>query len=227
MKQVIIFTLCITLLSACVITKKADRTLYYSVQGGFNKGGIVENTDFTVLDNAKDFSEIDAYTGATKTGFNLGAHVTKPLPLGELETGVNYMYNKQSFSFNNEVTPYSGKREFNTNQFFMPFTYNINLLQKALPNLDLQLKIGYVAQLNYVGVNNDGTLPQYSTNNFSNGATFGFSMYPIQLSNGNKIGFFLDGYRGTQIYDDIYNKSSFEMPGSSYFNAGIKYSFRK
>ena len=68
-------------------------------------------------------------------------------------------------------------------------------------------------------------LPEYEINKWSNGALFGISAYPVKFSNGSKLGFYLDAYRGSQIYEDYYNLKSFEMPGSSFIKYGVRYRF--
>jgi hypothetical protein len=40
------------------------------------------------------------------------------------------------------------------------------------------------------------------------------------------LGLYLDAYRGGQIYEDFYNLSSFEMPGSSFYKLGVIYQLR-
>jgi hypothetical protein len=54
-----------------------DRSLKFSIQAGANKGGITENTDMTVVPGAE--TTVDAFSGATKTGINVGFHINKPL----------------------------------------------------------------------------------------------------------------------------------------------------
>lgn len=205
--------------ASCVVTKD----LKYSVQGGINKGGIIENTDLSILPGEP--VDVDAFTGATQTGFNAGMRATKTLGRTQLESGIDYMLNNQSFNYNDPVNDFNGKRDLAVSQFIVPLTWNILFLKNALPRQELKLKIGVAGQYNILSVNDNGKLPDYSVNPFSAGATLGIAVYPVQLSSGSKIGVFAEGYRGTRIYEDFYNQQGFEMPGSSFAKFGISFQF--
>ena len=202
----------------------ADRSLQFTIQAGTNKGGITENTDMTVVPGAE--SSVDAFTGATNYGMNVGVHVHKPLKYNKIETGLDYMYSPQTFTYTDAMNSYSGVRELKVSQIMLPLTYNFVLFRNLAPKADIQIKLGYTGQLNFVSENSSGTLPEYSVKPWSNGATLGLSAYPYQFIDGSKIGFYFDVYRGTQIYEDYYNQDSFEMPGSSYIKFGLKYQFK-
>lgn len=197
----------------------------FRVLAGINQGGIIENTDLSEIEGIK----IDAFTGATtKLGYNAGVHTLLPVFKNNVEIGVDYMHNNQTFKFNDNVNSYFGSRALATNQVLIPFTYNIGVLRKKHTEGLFQIKLGYVLQFNSYNISEWGTnLPEYSTNNFSNGITMGIATTPFKFKNGNSIGLYLDAYRGSQIYDDFYNQSTFEMPGSSYFKTGLIYHFKK
>lgn len=225
--KTIIGFLTLLILGSCSITDKSERRIKYSIQTGFNKGGIIENTDLSVVPNINpsDLNDVDAFSGATKTGGNIGIHVNKPLIYGEVESGIDYMFNIQNFSYNDYQNGYLGKRDFVVNQFMIPLTYNFVLFKRLLPKSEIQIKIGYLGQFNLISSNGTGALPEFSINSWSNGAMFGFSAYPLKFSSGHKLGFFIDAYRGTQIYTDFYNQPSFEMPGSGFVKYGIRFRF--
>jgi hypothetical protein len=201
-----------------------DRSLKFSIQAGANKGGITENTDMTVVPGAE--TTVDAFSGATNYGINTGIHIAKPLKYNKVESGIDYMYNLQTFTYNDAVNNYSGVRELKVSQIMIPLTYNFVLFRNLLPDADIQLKLGYAGQLNFVSESGTGTLPDYSIKPWSNGATFGISAFPVQFKNGSKLGFYFDAYRGTQVYEDFYNQKSFEMPGSSFMKFGFKYQLK-
>jgi len=228
--QLRLFTgLIVTLvMSACAVTDKSERGVKLSIQAGINQGGITENTDLTVVPNAEPTPEatIDAYSGATSMGANIGLHANKPLKFGEIETGLDYMYNHQEFTYADAGNMYIGTRDFSVSQLMIPLTYNVELFEKWLPSAEIQLKFGYMAQLNFVSASGTGILPEYSINRWSNGGVFGISAYPFKFPDGSKLGFYLDAYRGTQIYKDYYNQEQFEMPGSSFVKGGIRYRFK-
>lgn len=217
----------ILLINSCSVTDKSKREFKISVQAGLNKGGITENTDFTVVPNAEPaFGKPDAYSGATSMGGNIGVHVNKPLVYGEIESGLDYMFNNQTFTYNDQGNMHNGVRKLSVNQVMIPLTYNFELFKRVLPNAEIQFKLGYMGQVNFVSANGTGILPEYTINKWSNGAVFGISAYPLKFANGAKLGFYFDAYRGTRIYQDYYNQESFEMPGSSFFKGGIRYKFK-
>jgi len=194
-----------------------------SVRLGINKGGIVENTDFSELET----SEVDAYTGATSTGIHAGAHAEMPLFINRLETGLDYMYNSQTFNYDDGQNNYSGHRKFGVYQFMLPVTYNFGFFRTDLGDPLLRVKIGFMFQYNVLNVSNAGLLPDYSYNRFSNGPVFGLEATPIVLNNGSKLGFYCNFYRGSQLYKDFYNKPEFDTPGTAFFKAGISYYFNQ
>ena len=215
------------LINACTATDKTQRGFKFSVQAGLNKGGITENTDLTVVQNAEPVvGKPDAYSGATSMGGNIGVHVNKPLVYGEIESGLDYMFNNQTFTYNDQGNMYNGVRKLSVNQVMIPLTYNFELFKKTLPSAEIQLKLGYMGQLNFVTSNGTGTLPEYSIKKWSNGAVIGISAYPLKFANGSKLGIYIDAYRGTQVYMDYYNQESFTMPGSSFVKGGIRYQFK-
>jgi len=219
----IVFGLSILFLTGCNISKQGDALHpYYRVQAGLNKGGITENTDLTKTTDIQP----DAFSGATKTGLNASSHVVLPLKRNAIESGIDFMYNSQTFTLNDVTNGYKGTRKIGTSQFMVPLTYNLGFFKKNNPLGSLQIKIGYLMQFNMFSVTNNGTsLTDYSTKGFSNGITAGISATPFKFENGNRLGFYFDGYRGSKIYDDFYNRSIYEMPGSSFMKFGIIYQF--
>ncbi len=223
-----ILVLSFVMINSCSTTEQTtDRKLKFSLQGGTNIGGITDNTDMSVVPNVKVPPEasVDAFTGATRTGFNVGMHVNKTLKRNQIEAGIDYMYNHQTFTYNDAENNCIGVRELKVSQVLFPVTYNFIFLRKRFPHADIQLKAGYLGQLNFISTNETGLLPEYSSNAWSNGLTFGISAFPFQFNNGSKLGFYFDMYRGGQIYEDYYNQTSFNMPGSSFMKFGVKYQF--
>jgi len=222
----ILMSLSLLCINSCSTSQQTntDRSLKFSVQAGANKGGITENTDMTVVPGAE--TTVDAFSGATNYGINTGIHITKPLKYNKVESGLDYMYNSQTFTYTDAVNNYSGVRELKVSQIMLPLTYNFVLFRKIFPNADIQLKLGYTGQLNFVSVSSTGILPDYTIKPWSNGATLGISAFPIQFKNESKLGVYFDGYRGTMVYKDYYNQDSFEMPGSSFIRFGLKYQLK-
>ncbi len=194
----------------------------YRLQLGANKGGIVENTDMTVVDNAG----VDAFSGATRRGLNASGKVMLPVKNNFVETGIDLMYNSQTFTYNDPANGFMGERKLDVTQFMVPLTYSIGLFRQNHPEGLFQIKLGYAAQFNLFSIGEgQGNMPDYSTGSFSNGATLGVSATPFRLGNGRKLGFFVDGYRGTRAYEDFYNRTEFEISGTSFLKYGIIFQF--
>jgi len=218
--------LMLVLLSGCTSLKEVSvyqsRKPYYKVQIGIGKGGITENTDMAVIPNA----EVDAFSGSTRTSFNLGGRVVMPLKRNAVETGIDYLQNTQTFSYNDEANAYFGNRNIKTMQVMVPITYSITLFRKNSPKGLLQIKFGYLSQFNFFNITDSGDrLPNYSTRTFSNGFMLGFSTNILSLGNSKSLGIFIEGYRGTQIYIDFYNRTEYQMPGTSFLKYGFIYEF--
>ena len=69
-------------------------------------------------------------------------------------------------------------------------------------------------------VTENGNIPDYNFTNWDYGPTLGVSIYPLQLKQNYRVGFYLDLYRGSRIYEDIYHKSE-GIGGHSYMKYGI------
>lgn len=225
MKTKTILLIVIPLLFAgCRAGKESGRKSFrpeFRVQAGYNKGGVVENTDFSMLEN----TGVDACTGATYPGAHAGARVQLPVGATSLESGADIMINRQQLSFNDPVNDYIGERRITTSQLMLPLVFNIGMFRQTHDEGLLQLRLGWMWQLNYLSVSGDASLPAYDLMRSSNGPCMGFSTTPIRRDNGHKIGFYLDMYRGGQVYEDFYNQTDMESPGSSFFRLGVIYHF--
>lgn len=221
--RIIIITVFVTSISCSVINNPNKPR--FSFMAGISHGGIVENTDMNVVPNAITPPEatVDAFTGATNIGFNAGVHVNKRVGKNEIETGMDYLFTHHEFNYIDIGNMNIGVRRLSLSQLMVPFTWNLMMIRK----IELQLKLGLVAQYNLVGVNDVTVfhLPDYRIHPFSAGPALGISAFPVKFRNGNKLGFYLDIYRGSRIYEDFYNQNSFEMPGSSYVKSGFKLQF--
>lgn len=196
-----------------------------SFQVGVNHGGIVENTDMSIIPGVITPPEatVDAFTGATQTGFHAGFHVNQTVGKNEIETGLDYMFSHHTFNYIDTGNRYIGVRRIGLSQLILPLTYNFVLSPKA----GLQLKLGLAVQYNLAYESNVTVfnLPDYQIHRISYGPTLGITATPFKFKNGSRLGIYADIYRGSQIYEDFYNQSGFEMPGSGYLKAGIRYQF--
>lgn len=227
----LLIILMLLLTTACVSTEKISETKkwHFSVQAGINKGGITENTDMTVVPNAiaPPEASVDAFSGATQTRYNGGIHINRQLKQNQLEAGLDYMYNYQTFQYTDAGNFYIGLRRLQVSQIMLPLSYNFVLFRSLAPGADIQLKVGAIGQFNFITANDVGiSLPGWSVNPWSTGLTCGISAYPLQFNNGSKLGFYCDIYRGSRIYEDFYNQAEFEMPGSSFLKGGLRFKFK-
>lgn len=192
------------------------------VSGGINKGGITENTDLSLIPG----TEVDAFTGATNTGAHAGVHIFVPKGAGGFETGLEYMYNNQTFTYNDAGLNSVGFRNIYCSQLQVPALWNFGLIKNNRGQGLMHLKIGPVAQINMPLVKSFGiNLPDYQIRPLSGGVSLGMSITPLSFKNGNRLGFYVEGYRGTRVFEDYYNRKEFETTGSSYMKAGISFEF--
>jgi hypothetical protein len=226
---ILLLSLSIVIINSCSVSNQAynGKKIKFSAQAGSNIGGITENTNMSLVPGivVPPEASADAFTGATKTGFNGGVHMSRSLKRNKIETGIDYMYNHQTFKYIDAGNIYVGVRELNVSQLILPLSYNLTLFRKQLPEADIQLKAGYLGQLNFITTEGYGILPDYSLKRFSNGVTAGISALPFKFENGSRLGFYFDVYRGSRIYTDFYNQTGFEMPGSSFMKFGVKFQF--
>ena len=225
-KKLLVVSVFITLFTSCgsITEIPTNKKLKISILAGGNTGGIVENTNMSIVPNASSPPEatVDAFTGATQTRYNVGIHLNQPLGHNEIETGLDYMYNYQIFNYIDNGNFYIGVRRLEVSQLMIPLTYNFVLSRKT----DFQLKLGFLGQMNFVSADCFGILPEYSINRWSGGPTLGISVSPFKFNNGSKLGMYFDVYRGSRIYTDFYNQKAFEMPGSGFIKFGVKYQFK-
>jgi Outer membrane protein beta-barrel domain len=228
MKTQILFIIILIIGTGCASSRKVseayqNRKVKFGVEAGANNGGIVENTDLSKVENAP----VDGFTGATSMGFHAGAHATIPVGRNDLQAGINYMFSPQKFTYNDAVNGYFGAREISLSQLVVPVTYNINLFKRKLDPGTLSLKLGGALEYNMPSIRDEGShLTDYSIKKISGGVTLGISTMPIRFSDQSRLGLSFDLYKGTQIFDDFYNRAEYEMPTSSYMKLSIIYQFK-
>jgi hypothetical protein len=217
------------LLASCTVQQNDQAQTWkprYEIVAGVNSGGIVENTDMAEVD-----AEPDAFTGATqkhgaKLGLHAGGHILLPVWSHEVLTGIEVMRNNQEFYYNDAQKGYYGIRTLGTTQVLLPVCFQAGFFKKQQAQGMLKVKLGYVSQFNFLSVTDSGTsLPGHTHNVYSGGVTLGISLIPFSFKNGARLGLYVDGYRGTRIYEDFYNQPGFKVPGSSYMRGGIVYQF--
>jgi hypothetical protein len=228
MKTQTFFLVALIVLSGCASSRKAteayqNRKVKFGVEAGANKGGIVENTDLSKIEG----TPVDGFTGATSLGFHAGAHATLPVGRNDLQAGISYLFSPQTFTYNDAVHGYFGTRKISLSQLTIPVTYNINLFKGSLAPGTVALKFGGVLEYNLPSITDEGSsLTDYSIKPLSGGVTLGISTLPFRFNDGSRMGLSFDLYKGTQIFDDLYNRKAFEMPTSSYMKLSIIYQLK-
>jgi hypothetical protein len=228
MKTQTLFLIALIALAGCATSREVteayqNRKLKWGVEAGANKGGIVENTDLSKIEG----TPVDGYTGATRVGFHAGAHATIPVRRNDLQAGINYMFSPQTFTYNDAVHRYFGTRKISLSQLIVPVTYNVNLFKQRLDPGTVAFKFGGAFQYNMPSIEDEGSqLTDYSTRPFSGGVALGLSALPFRFDNGSRIGLSFDIYKGSRIFEDLYNRREFEIPTSSYMKLSIIYQLK-
>jgi hypothetical protein len=214
---------CLTLLLALFSACSSPFFVKSEFHSGIYSGGIVENTDLSVIANIPNGENgaADAFTGATSRGCYGGAKVIAPLGKVEWESGLTLSHNQHEFLYDDEWNAFAGDRSISLTQLSLPLMLRLPLLKKRFPDAEWRLKMGFLGQYNFVNLSGTGILPDFSIENFSSGMALGFSALPWQLKNGAKLGLEMELYRGSRIYTDFYNQAEFEMPGSAYGRLGF------
>lgn len=128
--KLLLFVLVCLIFSCSTVEKGAtEKKTTITFQVGSNIGGITENTDMREVPGvvAPTEATVDAYSGATQTGFNAGVHINHRLKNNQVETGLDYMYNNQTFNYIDAGNKYIGVMELHVSQFMIPLTYNFSL----------------------------------------------------------------------------------------------------
>lgn len=228
MKTKTLFLVGMISLAGCVSNREFSkdnqkRKICFGIEAGANKGGIVENTDMSYISGAS----IDAFSGATRIGDHVGGHATLPVGRNDVQVGLDYMYSPQTFTYNDVINGYFGTRKISLSQFIMPFTYNVNLFKNSLPAGTICLKFGGALECNLASIKDNGShLPGYTIHPLTGGVALGISTLPVKFKDNSRIGLSFDVYKGTQIFDDLYNRKEFKMPTSSYMKLSLIYQFK-
>jgi len=189
-----------------------------SILAGLSSGGLVENTEMSGINGV---SNVDAITGATKTLFNSGIHTEIDIKGHKIETGLDYITFDQSIEYMVPSLSVNGQRDVQFHQLRLPLTYNFQFFRDSQNYSRLILKAGFSMGYTFSkSVSDFGNIPDYKFTNWDYGPTLGVSVFPLQLKQNYRIGFYLDLYRGSQIYEDIYHKAE-GIGGQSFMKFGV------
>ena len=214
------------LILSCSMTKNSlvrendnsGRHSTISILAGLSSGGLVDNSKMSGIDGVSD---IDAITGATKIAYNAGMHIVINLKGHYIETGIDYINFDQSVEYELPSFTVNGKRDFSFHQFRLPITYNFHLFKNSQNYPRFILKAGFSFGYTFSkSITENGSVPVYKFTNLDYGPTLGVAVYPLQFKESFRLGIYLDLYRGSQIYEDIYHQSE-GMGGHSFMKFGI------
>lgn len=214
------------LILSCSMTKKllvrkndnSGRHSTISILAGAASGGLVDNTGMAGINGV---SNVDAITGATKIAYNAGIHTEIKLKGHSIETGLDYISFDQSVDYELPSFTVNGKRDFSFHQFRLPITYNFHLFKNSQNYPRFILKAGFSFGYTFSkSITENGSVPVYKFTNLDYGPTLGVAVYPLQFKESFRLGIYLDLYRGSRIYEDIYHNAE-GMGGQSFMKFGI------
>jgi hypothetical protein len=109
-----------------------------------------------------------------------------------VETGLDFLTYNQSWTYLDANENYDGKRDLKFGELRVPLTYNFQLFRDNNDKGLLQIKIGLSAgYILYNNITDNGTVPDYTLDNFSIGPSFGLSPIPIKLNEKLELGVLL------------------------------------
>ena len=191
-----------------------------SILAGSAAGGLVDNRKLLGETAAAD---LDAITGATKSTLGVGVHTEIPVGKIYIESGIDYLGFNQSFSFDHTREDVFASKSLTFHQLRAPLTINFHLLPRRENRPRLILRAGVSAGYTFhKSIIETGVQPDYEFYNWDIGPTLGATYFPVILKNGQPLGFFLDVYRGSRIFDDIYHQEK-GVGAQSYFKLGLVY----
>ncbi len=196
MKSKMAIAFMISILLSCATTSDVEKEkvgVSYDIRAGAGWGGIIEDT------------QVDAVTGATNLGFTAGIHPAINIHGYVVETGIDVQTYSQSFTYNDPDAGFDGKRDFSLTELSIPLTYNFQFFNNSDLESIVQVRLGLTA--GYIisdKITNNGTVPEYTLDNFSIGPTLGLTAIPFKLSDNMRLGFYFDLTRASEVYKDIY-----------------------
>ena len=226
MKKILLWSalnLMVLSFSSCISTHKGSLQGYKlaverkSIEVGVVHGGIVENTDMTLI----PASAPDAFSGATSPGFSASLHYERLIKRNYLVTGIDYMMNNQTFTYNDPANRYFGTRDIRVSQFRIPFQFQIGIFRGIMPEGMLKVRAGLSAGYTHFKISNSGFLPEtITTYPFSLGPAIGGSFTPWRAANGASISISGEMWRSfSPGFSDIYNVGA--QRGMSYGKIGF------
>lgn len=190
----------------------------YSFLLGINGGGMVENSE---LKGLKGATGADAITGATKLQITVGVHRNFKI-LGQwFETGFDFLDFDHSIDYNLPSFHRHGSIRFSFQQIRLPIRYKLQIYnnQYTEKNVTVNFGLSFGYSL-FKEEHSTGNMPHYSIRQTDWGPSLGLVIFPFSSTYLKNGGFFVDAYRGSQIFDDPFHKAS-GVGNNSYLKFGF------
>jgi hypothetical protein len=182
---------------------------------GSNYGGIIENSN-------------PAVSGDTQTGSTVSFQQTFLFKGHTFQTGIDYVSHRQRITYFDTLHVIDGTRRFNIHQLRVPLSYNVNILRDfdKVPTLIIHIGVSGGVTLS-PGITEELRLglPKSTLTRVDIGPQLGVTLQPLQLDYHHYLGVYVDFYRGTRIYNDIYHKDK-GVGNLNFFKVGALLYFR-
>ena len=187
---------------------------------GSSYGGIIENNKPDAYSGST--VPVDAVSGATQAGSTVSFQTTFAYKGHTFQTGIDYVNLRHTITYNDTLHKYKGRRLFNIHQFRVPILYNINLLRDFDKVPTVIVHLGFSGGFTLTsGITEEYflNLPGYSFTRFDIGPQVGLTLQPLQLDYHHYLGLYVDFYRGTRVYKDLYHEDK-GVGNLSFFKVG-------
>jgi hypothetical protein len=174
---------------------------------GSNFGGVIDNSNPDAASGAT--VTVDAVSGATQNGSTLSFQTTFKFKGQTFQTGIDYVDHRQRLTYLDTLHGIDGRRGFDLHQLRVPLTYNITILRDFDKVPTLMIHMGLSAGYTVIrGISDElrRGLPDYTFTAVDIGPQVGVTLQPLQLDYDHYLGLYVDFYRGTRIYEDVYHQ---------------------
>jgi hypothetical protein len=153
---------------------------------------------------------VDAVTSASRWGGNGGIHAEIDLAGHFIETGLDYSYFKNDYTYNNLSGNIDGTRSFTIQGITLPVMYNFHFFNRGNGDPRLILGLGlFGSYFPYHKVGETGSMSSYNLKNWTAGPCLRISYYPLEIEDKYLLGLFLGLSRSINgFYTDDYYKGT-------------------
>jgi hypothetical protein len=196
---VLTILLTLFLLYTKIDTAEGKPVFSFSILGGPQYGGVIEDRS------------VDAVTSASKFGGKTGIRAEFTFRDNfVIETGLEHLFFKQELKYNDINNNYNGKRKLAIQQLRIPLTYNLHLHENKHHDPLIILRFGlYLGLLLSDNTEDFGAVPGYTVKHIDGGVVIAGLINPFTIGKHITTGIYLDFQRGaTTFYDDPYQKGN-------------------